>query len=69
MSQHHSHQRINLASLADQVLLDRGLRPNFSEAALKQLELINEPTLGVSPASKDLSSLLWSLVLRNEVLG
>ena len=59
MSQHHSHQRINLASLADQVLLDRGLRPNFSEAALKQLELINEPTLGVSPASKDLSSLLW----------
>ena len=69
MSQNHSHQRINLASLSDQVLLDRRLHPYFSKAALKQLELINDPALGLSPAIKDLSSLLWSLVLRKKVLG
>ncbi len=59
MTQHHSHQRINLADLANHVLQDRGLRPYFTEAALHQLDHINEPSLASSPNCKDLTSLLW----------
>ena len=59
MSKHPSHQRVNLASLADQVLLDWGLRPYFSEAALQQLELIDEAPVQVTPLIKDLSHWPW----------
>ena len=59
MSQHHSHQRVNLAALADQVLLERGLRPEFSQAALQQLDHINEAALDASDGPRDLSDLLW----------
>jgi len=59
MTQHHSHQRINLADLANQVMMDRGLRPFFSDGVLHQLEQIKEPALSASPNSKDLTDLLW----------
>lgn len=59
MTQHHSHQRINLADLADQVLMDRGLRPFFSEGALHQLDNISESNLDTSAHAKDLTDLLW----------
>ncbi len=59
MSQHHAHQRVNLAALADQVLLERGLRPEFSQAALKQLDLISEAAPDASDGTRDLTDLLW----------
>ena len=59
MKQHHAPQRVNLADLAHQVMIDRGLRPSFSQAALDQLEHITEAVLDTSAQCRDLTGLLW----------
>jgi exoribonuclease-2 len=59
MTQHHAHQRINLADLANQVMMDRGFASLSLDGALHQLDQIKEPALSSSPSSKDLTDLLW----------
>src|SRR5579859_6381621 len=46
-----------LASIAHQAMIDRGLQPDFSPAAEKQLAAINAPASG--DGTRDLRAMLW----------
>ncbi len=48
----------DLAQLADQIMLERGLQPEFPAEALQQLSQINRPS-PLSAGYTDLRSLLW----------
>ncbi len=48
-----------LASIARQAMIDRGLQPDFSEAAKNQLASIDAPASANDGSARDLRNLLW----------
>lgn len=55
-----------LKRVARQAMLDRGLLPEFSAAALDQLHSITAPAAQSVPQSRDLRSLLWASIDNDE---
>jgi VacB/RNase II family 3'-5' exoribonuclease len=49
----------DLRAIARQAMIDRGLEPEFSSAALEQLGAIRGPAKETGPAIRDLRNLLW----------
>src|SRR6202158_5748825 len=49
-----------LGSIARRAMLERGLLPDFSAAALKQSDAISGPAAAAGPAIRDLRALLWA---------
>ncbi len=56
---HHHHHRSDLVRIANQVMQERGLLPEFSSAVLRQLAGITGPGNEQSPDIHDLTGLLW----------
>ena len=52
----------DLQHIAHQAMLDRGLQPEFSQAALAQLSTITHPATESDAAIRDLSGLLWASI-------
>lgn len=48
-----------LTSIARKTMLERGLEPDFTNGALKQLDGINHPAPYISESMRDLRDLLW----------
>jgi exoribonuclease II len=59
MSDAHRHSRADLAEVAKQAMIDRGLEPEFSPEAEKQLAAISGPAREQDPAIRDMTGLLW----------
>ena len=59
MTLQHPHTRDDLAQIAVQAMNERGLQPEFSQAALRQLQGISGPGRESGPAIRDLRDLLW----------
>ena len=59
MSSNVRHNRSDLAEISRQAMLDRGLEPEFSPAAQKQLAAITGPAAENGSDIRDLTSLLW----------
>lgn len=53
--------QVDLAKLASQIMLERGLDPDFSKEEIQQLSQINNPA-PLPPDCTDLRSLLWSSI-------
>src|SRR5580692_7549479 len=51
-----------LLDIARRAMLERGLLPEFSAAALKQTDAITAPAAGSGPGIRDLRSLLWASI-------
>jgi hypothetical protein len=58
-SPHSRHSRADLADVAKQAMIDRGLEPEFSAAAQTQLAGIAGPARENDPGIRDLTSFLW----------
>jgi exoribonuclease-2 len=52
-------QRTELVEIARQAMLDRGLWPDFSKEALRQLDAIGRPAREEGPSFRDLTRLPW----------
>ncbi len=64
----HNHREV-LQQLAHQAMLDRGLQPDFSPTALKELENINAPALPEDHESiRDMRELLWCSIDNDDSL-
>ena len=59
MTSQHPHTRRDLAQIAVQAMNDRGLQPEFSDAALHQLQGISGPGRESGSTIRDLCDLLW----------
>jgi len=59
MSTDHAFHSKSLRAIAHDVMLQRGLLPDFSDAVLRQLTEIQGPATDSNPAIKDLRDLLW----------
>jgi len=59
MSQLPRHSRADLAEIAKQAMIDRGLVPEFEPAVTQQLAAISGPSTESDPGIRDLTSLLW----------
>ena len=58
----HAHQHYSkkdIARIATEAMVERGLEPEFSEAAIRQLEKINTAAVADNPDIFDLVDLLW----------
>ncbi|MFZ9642581.1 MAG: RNB domain-containing ribonuclease [Candidatus Methylopumilus sp.] len=58
----HAHQHYSkkdIARIATEAMVERGLEPEFSEAAIQQLEKINTAAVADNPEIFDLVDLLW----------
>jgi exoribonuclease-2 len=51
-----------LGSIARRAMLERGLLPEFSPAALKQADAITAPAAAMGPNIRDLRALLWASI-------
>jgi VacB/RNase II family 3'-5' exoribonuclease len=51
-----------LSGIARRAMLERGLLPDFSAAALKQTDAIAAPAAAAGPAIRDLRALLWASI-------
>jgi exoribonuclease-2 len=51
-----------LDGIARRAMLERGLLPDFSEAALKQTDAISAPAAAAGPAIRDLRALPWASI-------
>ena len=51
-----------LGDIARRAMLERGLLPEFSAAALKQTDAIAAPAVGSGPGVRDLRNLLWASI-------
>lgn len=68
MTNHSSKHRFILENIARKAMLERGLLPDFSAAALQQLEKIQAPAqLNIAP-SRDLRGLLWASIDNDDSL-
>jgi len=56
---HHHYSRKDIARIATQAMLERGLEPEFSKAVIQQLEKIDSPGEDLDPNIFDLTDLLW----------
>jgi exoribonuclease-2 len=54
-----THSRELLQSIARRVMLARGLAPEFTAAALLELDAIRAPAVAAGPAARDLRALPW----------
>ncbi|MDQ2970480.1 MAG: ribonuclease catalytic domain-containing protein, partial [Acidobacteriota bacterium] len=59
MGRESRHTRADLAEIARQAMLDRGLEPDFPPAAAKQLAAISGPGQETGAGVRDLTSLPW----------
>ncbi len=60
---HHAQPRIDLAELAAQVMLERGLKPEFSSEVLRQVEKLAGPARPAAADDvRDLRHLLWASI-------
>ena len=62
MASKHAHQHYSkkdIARIATEAMVERGLEPEFSEAAIRQLEKINTAAIADNPGIFDLVDLLW----------
>lgn len=59
MNQLHPNHRADLAQIAKQAMIDRGLEPEFSVAVEKEMERITGPARESGAGIRDLTSLLW----------
>jgi exoribonuclease-2 len=62
------HTKKDLAELARQVMIDRGLEPDFSPAAQTQLASIAGPARENDPGIRDLTALLWCSIDNDDSL-
>jgi exoribonuclease-2 len=51
-----------LSGIARRAMLERGLLPDFSAAALKQTDAISAPAAAAGPTIRDLRALLWASI-------
>lgn len=58
----HHHERIDLAELARQVMLERGLEPDFPEEAMRQVEALTGPARPADGEVADLRELPWASI-------
>ncbi len=66
---HEKPHRVILQEIAHRVMLERGLLPDFSAAALKELELIKEQKVSVDQGNlQDLRILLWASIDNDDSL-
>jgi ribonuclease R len=56
------HHRAILQSIAHKAMLERGLLPDFSSAALAELEKIQAPAALIGEPTRDLRGLLWASI-------
>jgi exoribonuclease-2 len=59
MDTHRAHNRTDLAAIATHAMAERGLQPEFPDAALQQMDGISSAGLERGPAIRDLTALLW----------
>jgi exoribonuclease-2 len=59
MNTNRTHARSDLAAIATHAMAERGLQPEFPDAALQQMNRIAGPGLESGPAIRDLTALLW----------
>ncbi len=59
MTFNHHYSRKDIARIATNAMVERGLEPEFSPAVLKQLDKINLPGQELDPNIFDLTDLLW----------
>jgi exoribonuclease-2 len=59
MNTHRAHNRTDLAAIATHAMAERGLQPEFPDAALQQMDGISSAGLERGPAIRDLTALLW----------
>jgi exoribonuclease-2 len=62
MSRPSAPNRQRLAAIAHRVMIERGLLPDFSPAALAETKAIDEPAAAAGPSIKDLTGLLWASI-------
>lgn len=58
----HRHEKIDLAELARQAMLERGLEPDFPPDALRQVEALTGPAQPDGGAIADLRDLAWASI-------
>ncbi len=56
---HHQYSRKDIARIATHAMIERGLEPEFSKAAIQQVERITKPGEDSDPNIFDLTDLLW----------
>jgi exoribonuclease-2 len=62
LQNNHQNHRAILISIAHRVMLERGLLPDFSTAALAELARLQQPELSESDPVRDLRDLLWASI-------
>jgi VacB/RNase II family 3'-5' exoribonuclease len=68
MNGNDKHHRSILQSIAHKAMLERGLLPDFSAAALAELEEIQAPAPIINETSRDLRGLLWASIDNDDSL-
>ena len=58
-SSHRPNNRADLAQIAKQAMIDRGLEPEFSPAVEQEMARITGPSHETGPGIRDLTTLLW----------
>jgi exoribonuclease-2 len=56
------HHRAALARIARRAMIERDLRPDFSPAALQELDSLRSPSPRAEPSRRDLRHLLWASI-------
>jgi len=62
MTPHHKNGLDQLKSIARQAMIERGLQPDFSPAALMELNAVSQPARESGPEIHDLRGLLWASI-------
>jgi ribonuclease R len=62
MSSHYKNGLDQLKSIARQAMIERGLQPDFSPAALVELHALSQPARESGPEIRDLRALLWASI-------
>lgn len=62
MNSGNRHHRADLARIARRAMLERGLQPDFSPAALRELAAIRPAPLDRDPSRRDLRGLVWASI-------
>jgi exoribonuclease-2 len=63
-----SHDRAVLQEIAHQAMLENGMLPEYSRAALAELSQIHGPAQETDPSIRDLRSLLWASIDNDDSL-
>jgi len=62
MHRDHRRHRADLKAIARRAMIDRDLLPDFSEAAMAEVERTTSPAIGKDPQIRDLRGLLWASI-------